>query len=222
MKSIVFSLMASALLACAGCSSGDLGIPGDGAGGPNGNGPGGGGPGDGTGTTATPPLCTTTGTQYTGFAGTQLGTDRVQALVGADRGRIKPFSAIGDEYMRVTNYTPPVLAANKSTYAEPPANWYEEPSSSAITVYTTYRASFQSCLQVTKDATTYGAAPTNATATTQCTAWTRKFWSRDATPAEMNTCTGVALTDSASEPDPQRRWAYVCAAVLTSAGFVSY
>ncbi|HEX7666545.1 MAG TPA: hypothetical protein VF407_18590 [Polyangiaceae bacterium] len=221
MKSIVFSLMASALLACAGCSSGDLGIPGDGTDG-NGNNGGNGGGGDGTGTNSTPPLCTTTGTAYAGFAGTVLGSDRVQAVIGADRGRIKPFSALGDEYMRVSNYTPPVLASNASTFAEPPANWYQEPTSSAITVYTTYRASFQSCLQVTQDATTYGAAPTNATATAQCTAWTRKFWSRDATPDEMNTCTGVALTDTASEPDMGRRWAYVCAAVLSSAGFVSY
>ena len=105
MKSIVFSLMASALLACAGCSSGDLGIPGDGTDG-NGNNGGNGGGGDGTGTNSTPPLCTTTGTAYAGFAGTVLGSDRVQAvIVGADR-----IAANGDSANKIGTYSLSVLA----------------------------------------------------------------------------------------------------------------
>lgn len=219
MKSIVL-LMASALLALAGCSSGGLDIPGDGQGG-GANG-GADGTGDGTGTQSTPPLCTTMGKTYAGFAGTTLGSDRVQDLAGVDRGRLKPFSALTGEYMRVSSYSPPILSNGASTFGSPPANWYQEPSASAITIYTSYRASFQSCLQMTATGAEFSAAPTSTTATTECTNWTRKFWSRDATPDELNTCTGVALTDTASETDVNKRWAYVCAAVMTSAGFLSY
>ncbi|MGH7281467.1 MAG: hypothetical protein ACRELY_08100 [Polyangiaceae bacterium] len=220
MNKMIFGLMASALLALSGCSSGDLGIPGDGnGGGAGGVGAGGGG---GTGTQGTPPLCTTTGKTYNGFGGSTLGSDRVQDVLGADRGRVKPYSALTGEYMRVSSYSPPILTSSASTFGAPAANWYQEPSASAITIYTAYRASFQSCLQLTATAAEFSAAPTNATATTECTSWTRQFWSRDATPDELNTCTGVALTDTASETDVNKRWAYVCAAVMTSAGFLSY
>jgi hypothetical protein len=231
MKSVLFGLMASTLLALGtmGCSSGGLDIPGDGQGGGAGGGGTGAG-GGGTGTASTPPLCTTTGTTYAGFGGSTLGTDRVQAVQGADRGRMKPFTAMyttaasgaSNEFMRVSSYTPPILANNGATFSAPPANWYQEPEASAIGIYTSYRAAFQSCLQVTATGAEYSAAPTTATATTECTSWTRKFWSRDASPDELTACENVATNDTATEADVNKRWAYVCASVLNSAGFVSY
>jgi len=230
MKSVLFGLMASTLLALGsmGCSSGSLDIPGDGQGGGAGGGAAGGG-GGGTGT-ASAPLCTTTGNTYTGFASTTLGTDRVQAVQGADRGRLKPFSALytsgtgagPNEYSRVTSYTPPILNGAGATFSDPPANWYQEPEASAIGIYTSYRAAFQSCLQVTATGAQYSTAPTTATAASQCTTWTRSFWSRDASPDELTACENVATNDTATETDVNKRWAYVCAAVLNSAGFVSY
>ncbi len=229
MKSVLFGLMASTLLALGsmGCSSGSLDIPGDGSGSGASGGSGGAGS---TGTQSTAPLCTTTGTTYAGFGGSTLGTDRVSAVQGADRGRLKPFSALyttgtgapPNEYSRVTAYTPPILANNGATFGAPPANWYQEPEASAIGIYTSYRAAFQSCLQVTATGAEYSAAPTTATATTECTTWTRKFWSRDASPDELTACENVATNDTATESDVNKRWAYVCASVLNSAGFVSY
>ena len=35
---------------------------------------------------------------------------------------------------------------------------------------------------------------------------------------ELDACTQVALTDSAAESAPRRRWAYTCASLLSSAG----
>jgi hypothetical protein len=230
MKSILLGLMASTLLAFGtfGCSSGSLDIPGDGSGG----GGAGGAPGAGGGTTpaSTPPLCTTTGTTYAGFGGSTLGTDRVQAVQGDDRGRMKPYTALytttasaqTNEFSRVTAYTPPILSTSGATFGAPAQNWYEEPGSSAIVVYTAYRAAFQSCLQLTATAPEFAVAPTTATATTECTSWTRKFWSRDAAPDELTACENVATNDTATEADVNKRWAYVCASVLNSAGFVSY
>lgn len=233
MKSVLFGLMASTLLALGsmGCSSGGLDIPADGQGGGSGSGT---GTGSGSSSTAsTPPICTTMGTTYAGFGGSTLGTDRVQAVQGADRGRMKPFSALyttapqgqtagPNEYQRVSSYTPPILANNGATFSDPPANWYLEPEASAIGIYTSYRAAFQSCLQVTATGAQYSAAPTSATATSQCTTWTRAFWSRDASPDELTACENVATNDTATETDVNKRWAYVCASVLNSAGFLSY
>jgi hypothetical protein len=230
MKSIVLGLMASTLLAFGafGCSSGSLDIPGDGSGGGGGSttGPGGGS----TGPASTPPLCTTTGTTYTGFGASTLGTDRVQAVQGDDRGRLKPYSALyttgaaapPNEFMRVSAYTPPILSTSGATFGAPAKNWYQEPTSSAIVVYTAYRAAYQSCLQLTATGAEFSTAPTTATAATECTSWTRKFWSRDAQPDELTACENVATNDTATDANTNTRWAYVCASVLTSAGFVSY
>jgi hypothetical protein len=56
------------------------------------------------------------------------------------------------------------------------------------------------------------------------------MWSRTPTPAEIDACVKVAVTDSVTETPatgarqttPVRRWAYACASVLTSAGFLTY
>ncbi|MEO8874960.1 MAG: hypothetical protein ABI461_05170 [Polyangiaceae bacterium] len=225
--SIVLGLVASTLLAMGtGCSSGSLDIPGDGQGGGSTDPGAGGGGGGGTGPAAVPPLCTTTGKTYTGFGGSTLGADRVADLAGNDRSRLKPYSALPAEYNRVSGLTtaPVILTSSASTFGSPPMNWYQEPSSSAIVVYSAYRAAFQDCLMLTNasGAAQYQTAPTAASATTECTTWTRKFWSRDATPDELTTCGNVATNDTSTITDVNKRWAYVCASVMTSAGFMSY
>jgi hypothetical protein len=50
----------------------------------------------------------------------------------------------------------------------------------------------------------------------------RKFWSKTPAPQEIQTCVDVAITGAASEPDAPTKWAYACASVLTSAGFLTY
>ena len=49
----------------------------------------------------------------------------------------------------------------------------------------------------------------------------RKFWSRTPTTQEIASCADVAMTGAAGEPIA-RAWAYACACVLTSAGFLTY
>jgi hypothetical protein len=51
---------------------------------------------------------------------------------------------------------------------------------------------------------------------------TAQYWDRAATPDEISACTTLAVTGLANEAEPHRRWAYVCAAVLTSDAFLTF
>ncbi|MBX7100116.1 MAG: hypothetical protein K1X89_20545 [Myxococcaceae bacterium] len=170
-----------------------------------------------------PPRCDM-GRTYTGFAGTELHAGRVDNDLGLERGRVKPFSALTGEYPRVLGNTPAMLAGSDSTFGIVPARWSEEPQLSAISIYTAYRIAFQGCLTATANGAQYTSVPSNTTAETECRSWMKKFWSRqtDVSQAEVDACVKVAMVDTTKETDPKRRWAYTCASVLTSAGFMTY
>lgn len=173
-----------------------------------------------------PPRCDM-GAKYVGFAGTMLEAGRIDADMGPERGRVKPYSALTGEYNRVLGNNPALIGQSATTFGQDPARWYTEPTTSAVTVYSAFRVAFQGCLTATNTPAQYGTLPTNTTAATECAQWARKFWSRDATQTEIDACVQVAMVDTAKEgmntnPPARRRWAYTCASVLTSAGFMSY
>jgi len=225
MNKMIFSaLLGSAFLLgslCAtGCSSGgDLGLPGDGtAGGGDGTGAG----GDGTGGGTDPAKTCATGMSYTGFANTQLEAGRTEAVIGADRMRMKPYSALQGDYQRVLGATPASLAGAAATFGQPAKNWYVEPEASAISVYTAYSVAFDGCLTYTQSDAAFSAAPDATSAGTQCAAMARKFWSQTASPDQLSTCVQFATTGTTSITDVHRRWAHVCASVMTASGFLAY
>ena len=203
-----------------GCSDsgGDLGIPDDGTN------PGQDGVPPGTDPAAVPPtpICPSMGVSYVGLGGRKLTAGRIEVVAGGNRDRIKPFNVLGTEINRVASTTPTLLAANAATFGAAPARWYTEPTVSAVSLFTSYRVAFEGCLELTKTAPEYAAAPTDVTAAAQCTKLARKFWSRTPTPEEITTCTTVATVDTAAETDVRRRWAYVCAPLLSSAPFLAY
>ena len=162
------------------------------------------------------------GKAHVGFGKTDLNEDRVDALAAADRGRVKPYSALAGEFARVLGTTPDTLGGAAGTFDAPPSRWYTEPKGSAVALYAAYAVAFDGCLTYTATDPRYGAAPTDATATAECTTMTRKFWSRAGTSAEIKACADAIVIGAAAEPDPRRRWAYGCAAVLTSTGFTVY
>lgn len=168
------------------------------------------------------PKCVDFGAKYTGFAQTDLNDKRVNAAIGADRARIKPYSALKGEYNRVIGATPDSLDKAGASFGSPPDRFSAEPKASAIQIYSAFHVAFDGCLTFTQTAPEFAAAPAPDTASTQCTNMARKFWSRSATKDEVDACAQVALTDSATETDPRRRWAYTCASLLTSAGFLTY
>lgn len=170
----------------------------------------------------TGPACTEFGKGYVGFTGTKLEDKRVNAPIGADRARIKPYSALRGEYERVIGTAPASLDKSAATFGQPPERFAREPRASAIQVYTAFRVAFDGCLTYTETAPEFANAPTQESASAQCTAMARKFWSRAPTPDEVKECTQAALVDSTAEGTPRRRWAYTCAAILSSAGFLTY
>jgi hypothetical protein len=171
---------------------------------------------------ASGPKCTEVGKTYVGFAGTKLEEGRINAAAGTDRARIKPYSALRGEYEKAIGAAPGSLEQSAGSFGAPPERFASEPRASAIQVFSAFRVGFDGCLTFTETAPEFAAAPTQDSATAQCTTMARKFWSRAPTADEVKSCTQVALVDSAAEGDPRRRWAYTCATLLSSAGFLTY
>ncbi len=169
----------------------------------------------------TDPAQCTPGRAFTGMGGENL-VKRTVANAGVDRGRFKPYSALAGEFQRVLGNTPASLAGAADTYGKPDARWYDEPSVGSVVLQKTYSVAYDGCLTYTATAPEYASAPDAATATAQCAAMTRKFWSRTASPDAIAACADVAVSGTATVAEPRKRWAYACASVLTSAGFLTY
>lgn len=167
------------------------------------------------------------GQTYRGFGGTVLEAGRVDADIGVERQRVKPFSALTTEYARVLNTTPALLNSSATAFDSAPVRWFMEAKANAVSLYTAYRIGFQGCLTLTNTDARYDVLPSGSTAESECRGWARKFWSRDADANELAACVKTAMEDTVNEGNnapttPRRRWAYTCAAVLTSAGFLTF
>ncbi len=167
---------------------------------------------------------------YVGLGGIALHASRSEALAGVDRDRFKPFSSLSGEFRRAMGLTnAPNLQTSAATFGEPAARFFAEPKATAVNLFEAYQVAFRLC-EANNTTGTYASAPSEAAARTECTNWERKFWSRTPAPAEVDACVKVAVTDSVTENPPTgsrqttpvRRWAYACASVLTSAGFMTY
>lgn len=178
-------------------------------------------PGSTSGGPTDPKTCTP-GKAYMGMGGLDLVAGRVVANAGTDRGRFKPYSSLAAEFQRVLGNTPASLAGAADTFGKPEPRWYDEPSVGSVVLQTSYTIAFDGCLTYTATAPEFAKAPTAADASAQCAAMTKKFWSRTASPDQITACADVAVSGSASIPDARKRWAYACASVLTSAGFLTY
>ena len=167
-----------------------------------------------------PALCT--GRTYVGYGAANLHQGRAVAKIGTNRGRVKPFVALETEFERVLGNKPATLATAKATFAAAPARWYAEPAANAVALKTAYDIAFDGCLTYVATNAKLAQAPTAASAGEACGDMARKFWSKTPAPQEIAACVDVATTGAATEPDTARKWAYACAAVLTSAGFLTY
>lgn len=170
------------------------------------------------------PKCTgdLLGKSYVGFANTKLEDKRANGEIGADRVRMKPYSALKGEYERTIGVAPDSLGDSEASFGRAPDRFAQEPRASAIQLFTAYRVAFDGCLTFVEKDAAYNSAPSADSAAAQCKTMARKFWSRAATDDEVTACTQVALTDSAAEPDAKRRWAYTCASLLSASGFLTY
>lgn len=162
------------------------------------------------------------GKKWVGLGGVELTEGRTDLDVGLDRGRVKPYTTLQADYARVLGATPPLLTGMGPTFGEAPSRWYQEPQASAISLYTAYRVAFQGCLTYTATAAKWASVPNLSTAQTECVGFAEKFWSRSPSTEEVAQCVKIAVEDSTIENDVRRRWAYSCAGVLSSAGFLTY
>lgn len=160
------------------------------------------------------------GTPHPGFAQMDFVGDRKPGAIGADRRRVKPFSALRTEFQRMLGAVPGPMAQSAAAFGDTPARWYSEPTAGAVSLNTTYSLAFTGCYEMMTDAK-YGQAPTADTATTECASLQRKAWQRTPTPEETTACSElvVGLT---TETVARRRWAHACASVMTAAGFTTY
>lgn len=189
------------------------------------------------------PTCTEIGARYVGLGGVTLNADRIDGYRNADRGRMKPYEVLSTEYARVLGESsaPVLITQTGSTFGSSPARWAAEPLPNAVSLYTSFRVGFEACLRTTGgipvDGVTpppeYATAPTATTAPARCEAWAHTFWNRRPSPDEVDACVAVALGSveetipdngelKTLETSPQRRWAYACATLLTTTGFLSY
>jgi hypothetical protein len=161
--------------------------------------------------------------KYTGFGKVELTADRVNENIGVNRARLKPYAVLASEYHRALGQTPSSLASEAATFGEPEARWYEEMALNAVSVSTAYDVAFEGCLAYTQNGADFAAAPTVATSVSQCTAMMQKFWNQTPGFAEVKVCSDFAVTGlPPAESNPRRRWAYVCAAVLSSTHFLAF
>jgi hypothetical protein len=161
------------------------------------------------------------GKSYVGFGGTRLEVGRDEEEVGFDRDRVKPLSALSGEYARVLGTTPALLNQLTSSFGSTPARWYVEPEATAVSLFSAMRVAFVGCLETTNSAA-YDDLPTEAIAQEKCSEFATRFWSRSPDTEELQSCVQVATMNTSAEPQPRRKWAYVCASVLSAAPFLTY
>jgi hypothetical protein len=162
------------------------------------------------------------GRSYVLFDGSKLEDSRVNENVGVNRARVKPFEVLKGEYQRVLGASPPSLAGAAGSFDAPPARWYAEARHSGVSLNAIFDLSFEGCAAFTKTAPDYAALPTPATAEAVCGALIQKAWSHAASPDELSSCASLATQKLTAEPDPRKRWTYVCASVLSASQFLTF
>jgi hypothetical protein len=160
------------------------------------------------------------GKSYALFDGKKLDESRANQAASINRARIKPYAVMAGEYRRVLGLVPKSLANASASFDDPPDRWYAEANHSGISLNALHDISFEGCLAYAK--TNLETAPTDESAAAECTKLMRKAWSRSPSPAEIGACTDLAMKKLSAQSDPPRRWAYVCASILSSSQFVSF
>jgi hypothetical protein len=159
---------------------------------------------------------------YSLFDGTKLEDERKNENAGANRARFKPYAVMAGEYQRVLGVIPTGLAGAASSFDAPPDRWYAEGSHSGVSLDAAFDISFEACNTAGAASTELAQAPTDETATRYCATLMRKAWSRTPSPEETGGCAELATKKLGEEPDARRRWAYVCASILSSSQFLTF
>lgn len=159
---------------------------------------------------------------YLLFDGVKLEEKRANEGVAINRARVKPYAVMASEYQRVLGNTPETIKTAGGSFDAAPARWFAEATYSGVSMNAVFNISFEGCLTYAKANADLAAAPTADSAKAECSKLMRKAWSKTPTPEEVSSCVDLATTKTATEADASRRWAYVCATVLSSSQFLTF
>ena len=159
---------------------------------------------------------------YTSFGGQALEADRPTIVAGSDRIRVKPYAALAAEYARALGLQTVKTSFFATTFGQPPARWFIEPAAGANTIYAAFSIAYAACNQVTAGRADLAAAPDLTTADVVCRDFARAAWHREATDDEAAACASFAVDKTKPTDPPAKRWAYACATILTTSGFLAY
>ena len=146
------------------------------------------------------------GIPHPGFADFDFVSDRKPGVIGDNRRRVKPFSALSSEFQRALGAVPKDLQTSVAAFGDTPARWFSEPQAGAVSLFTTYNLAFTACY--------------DANVPLDCAGLQRKIWQRTPTPEETKACTDFIA--GLTEPDARRKAAHACASIMSSAGFTTY
>ncbi|MDF2693724.1 MAG: hypothetical protein K0S65_2107 [Labilithrix sp.] len=134
----------------------------------------------------------------------------------------KPYAVMATEYQRVLGLVPESIKTAGASFDDPPARWFAESVYSGVAMNAIFEISFEGCLDYVRASADLKAAPTPSSADAECTKMMRKAWSRTPSPEEIASCNNLAVTKLAAQTDVTRRWAYVCASILSSSQFLTF
>lgn len=158
---------------------------------------------------------------YLGFDGAKLEEKRADENLDVNKARFKPFSVMADEYKRVLGATPRSLSGAGATFNEPPERWFAEADHSGVSLTAVFQISLDGCSASLANDATKTKAPTAETATAFCKETMQKAYSQTPTDEQVAVCVDLA-TKKLTENDPRRRWAHVCATILSSSPFLTF
>jgi hypothetical protein len=159
---------------------------------------------------------------YVLFDGSKLEANRANESVDANRARFKPFAVMADEYKRVLGLAPKSLAASAATFDDAPARWYAEPTPSGVTLSAVYAIGLDGCTALMANAAERAKAPTADTASAYCKDIMTKAWGTTPNDDELAACADLATNKLSGEPDARKKWAHVCATILSTSQFLTF
>ena len=139
----------------------------------------------------TGPMCVTGGKPHIGLGGEDIAA-KDDGPPGGDRARVKPFTALKTEYARVLGTSPSSVDSAGSTFGIPQDRWFLEPIASGVYVNKAFEVAFEGCSDMISGDSKFEVTPSKDNAHDVCNDWARRFWSRDATPEQLDACVAAA------------------------------
>lgn len=165
-------------------------------------------------------------------AGTAAGIDRALPTRNAARGGRHELDRRFTEALDIqawTELTAELRArSTQSTFGVPKDRWFSRVNLGPMTAVKLASLAFMACDGALRRATgrayfarpEFQSVPTPEAAEPICAQLMEHAWRRVPEPEELEACVNLAIEGTSPEPDPVRRWAYVCSSVFASVEYI--